>query len=140
MHTTTKRWRKWQRRKRLLLVRRARRRIAKLLSRLPLLTEEQAEKHNRLVRFVNYLVAFPSEEGMPMIDGTAICPECGKEVWLIAEPDAWTERPQPGWRRRRSNPKVAWKVDGWGPGIGECCDGFIASQLDGDCHYYKRGV
>lgn len=127
---TTKRQRRMLRNR----YRRRRARLVRLLQR-PVTSEETAEKHNRWAKAFNFLVNSPEHKGASICEGYAECPECGAEVWLMADPCEWQQRLQPRWRRKRRNGPAYKVTDYWG-GIGECCKGFIAAQPDGECHFY----
>lgn len=142
-HRTSKRYRKAKRRRYILLRRRVIARIGQLRKKGSTMSDRQMERHNGLVRWVNRLVPTIwdtvdlSRSGLEIIDSVAECPRCGNQILLMGSPDCWEERALPSWRRLRRNKRPVYRVTGYWGGIGDCCEGFLATQPDGECHFYE---
>ena len=62
----------------------------------------------------------------------AKCPDCGKDVELVAETEGWTESPFP---EELQGPRC-WVHMDYGPAMGVCCHNLIVDSWDG-CHVYN---
>jgi hypothetical protein len=85
----------------------------------------ESDRYNMLRNFVNRRLSAPGG-GMPRLEASSECPTCGNEVLLFSDPHEWQRT-----RRRR------WKVTGYGPATGDCCDNLIVDDFNG-CRVLQR--
>lgn len=113
-----------------------RREIELVIARVPgkFLLPKDSEKWERFARLVNSYLAEVGG-GLPIADGVCECIKCGHDVMMLADPDEW--------QRRRDG---RWKVTGYWPATGVCCDHLYADDFERtrvfdprECHRRRPG-
>jgi hypothetical protein len=129
----SKRWRKAHRSR----YRRLKKKALRLIRRT-VRSEEEAERFNRVILWLNQRVRLRSDpkrrEGYGVIDGAIECPKCHSMVNTVADPCEWERNAKIPWRRGRELTHCV--TDYWG-GAAECCGLLLAFQPDGRAEAYK---